>query len=60
MTTAIQANILHDVHADIAKIRNDLDFLMYNPNFKVEEKEFSKLREAYDLICKANDKLYEL
>ena len=42
----------------IKEVRGILDGVMYGKDRdELTEKEFSKIREAYDLICKANDKL---
>lgn len=37
--------------------REWLDTAMYHAGTQMPESEFKKVREAYDLICKANDKL---
>lgn len=42
----------------IKDIRNCLDNVMYNPNCPLADKDFKKVRKAYDLICKANDELW--
>ena len=41
----------------LQKARFCLDNAMYYTKPKMSEGEFKKVREAYDLICKANDKL---
>ena len=42
----------------IKAVRDMLDGVMFGEDRnKLTDKEFSKIREAYDLICKANDKL---
>lgn len=40
----------------IGEIRTILDGVMYYSGV-LPEKEFKRIREGYDLICKANDKL---
>lgn len=37
--------------------RQRLDEAMYHLEPKMTDKEFKKVRDAYNLICKANDKL---
>lgn len=43
----------------IEEIRHLLDDAMYNnpPSEALDDKTFFKVREAYELICQANDKL---
>lgn len=40
----------------IGEIRNLLDEVMYYSD-PIEDREFNKVREAYNLICSANDQL---
>ena len=40
----------------ISSAREMLDFVMYYSD-PISDAEHEKLREAYDLLCKANDKL---
>ena len=47
---------IQDVRNKIEEIRNILDDVMYGSPY-ISEKEYKPIREAYDLICKANDKL---
>ena len=47
---------LSRVRERIKEIRQLLDAAMYGGD-ELPDEEYSKLREAYDLICKANDKL---
>lgn len=54
--TPRQEIMLNRVRALIADIRNVLDDIMYRSD-ALPQDEFSKIRQAYDLICKANDKL---
>ena len=54
--TRIQENEIRKVRERIQEIRNILDAVMYYSE-PLYEKDFGKIRGAYDLICKANDKL---
>ena len=54
--TPRQEIMLDRVRALIADTRSVLDDIMYRSD-PLEDREFSKVREAYDLVCKANDKL---
>lgn len=54
--TAQQERELRIVRERISEIRNILDGVMYYSD-PITEEERKKIREAYDLICKANDKL---
>ncbi len=54
--TPRQEIMLNRVRALIADARSVLDDVMYRSDPLTNE-EFSKIRESYDLICKANDKL---
>lgn len=54
--TPRQEIYLTKVRALIADARTLLDDVMYHGD-PLPENEFRKIREAYDLICKANDKL---
>lgn len=54
--TPRQEIMLNRVRALIADTRSVLDDVMYHSD-PLSDIEFSKVREAYDLICKANDKL---
>ena len=57
--TQRQEYILMKVRESIGSIRAMLDDCMYGvrDRDKMTEKERSRIREAYDLICQANDKL---
>lgn len=55
--TPSQENVIFSVRRKINEIRGNLDALMYGQDIPISEHEFQKVREAYDLICKANDKL---
>ena len=50
---------MRKVREYIKDLRNMLDDLMYNNSGKeqLSDDEFRRVREAYDLICQANDKL---
>ena len=48
--------MLNKVREEIETMRNQLDWVMYRSE-PLPDKEFKKIREAYDLICQANDKL---
>ena len=54
--TPRQEIMLSKARALIADTRSVLDGVMYYSD-PLPDTEFSKVREAYDLICKANDKL---
>ena len=54
--TRVQENEVRKVRDRIKEIRNILDAVMYYSE-PLSEKEFKKIRGAYDLICKANDTL---
>ena len=54
--TPKQEIMLNKVRILITDTRNILDDMMYRFD-PLTDMEFSRIREAYDLICKANDKL---
>ena len=54
--TARQEAMLNKVRTLIVSTRVILDDIMYRSD-PLDDAEFSRIREAYDLICKANDKL---
>ena len=54
--TPRQEIMLIKVEALIADARSVLDDVMYRSD-PLPDKEFKKIREAYDLICSANDLL---
>lgn len=54
--TISQEKQIQDVRNKIKDIRNILDDVMYGSQY-LSEKEYQPIREAYDLICEANDKL---
>lgn len=56
MTQEQQNNIILATRK-IEEARMYLDAAMYYTGEPMEESEFQKVREAYDLICKAADKL---
>ena len=58
MTTE-QEMIIDKVRREIRTVRQMLDDVMYRNEWrdKLTENEFKRIREAYDLICAANDKL---
>jgi hypothetical protein len=41
----------------IEKARHWLDNAMYHSGVELNDSEFRKVREAYELLCQANDKL---
>jgi len=55
--TSRQAFILNKAREKITELRNMLDDVMYHTTPQLSDKEFHKVREAYDNICAANDKL---
>ena len=54
--TIVQENMLNKVREEIDVMRNQLEWVMYRSE-NLTEKEYKRIREAYDLICKANDKI---
>ena len=52
-----QEILLQKSREAITDLRNLLDDLMYNAADPIDDKSFTRIREAYDLICQANDKL---
>ena len=54
--TATQKGMLLDARSRIEGLRNLLDEMMYGQE-QVDDNEYLRIREAYDLICQANDKL---
>jgi hypothetical protein len=63
--TPVQENMLNKVREEIQVMRNQLDWVMYRSE-PLSNKEFNKIREAYDLVCKATidttnigDKLFD-
>ena len=52
-----QTSILYKVTDKIREIRELLDTVMYYSD-PISDNEHKKVREAYDLICKANDVLF--
>ena len=48
---------LRNVRDKIKKVRDNLDRIMYCST-PLSDEEYSRLREGYDLLCQANDKLY--
>ena len=55
--TARQKYIIWKVLEQIDTIRCMLDDVMYRTD-KLSEEEHKRIREAYDLICQAKDRLY--
>ena len=51
-----QQYILRKAKENISELRNKLDDIMYRTDL-LPDNEYKKIREAYDLICKANDML---
>lgn len=47
---------LMTVRRKLGEIRDSLNWVMYKSD-NLSEKDFNKVREAYGLICKANDNL---
>lgn len=52
--------LIRKTKEQIKSIRNFLDTVMYSPSSELREKDFQTIREAYNLICQANDKLNKL
>ena len=55
--TAIQYVQINEVRDHIKAIRGILDDIMFDRYEPVTDAECARLRECYDLICKANDAL---
>ncbi len=55
--TSRQEYILSKAQEKINELRSLLDDVMYRTD-PLSESEHRKVRESYDLICKANDKLF--
>lgn len=55
--TSRQQYIMAKVQENINSLRAMLDDVMYH-NEPLPENEQKKIREGYDLICQANDKLF--
>ena len=55
--TSRQQYIMTKVQERIRELRSMLDDVMYRTD-PLPENEFKKVREGYDLICQANDKLF--
>lgn len=55
--TSRQQYIMTKVQEQIKIVRAMLDDVMYH-NETLPENEFKKVREGYNLICQANDKLF--
>jgi len=55
--TQEQQNNIFLATRKIEEARRFLDNAMYYSAEPMEESEFQKVREAYDLLCRANDKL---
>ena len=58
MTTE-QAIIIDKARRQLHTVRQMLDDVMYRIEWrdKLSESEFSRIRQAYDLLCQANDRL---
>lgn len=54
--TPKQVSFVNEAIKCIKQTREWLDMAMYFSG-KMPEEEFKRIREAYDLVCKANDKL---
>ena len=54
--TVRQINAVEQARGKIREIRELLDGVMYSSD-PLTDAEFKKVREAYDLVCKANDRL---
>ena len=54
--TARQEAMMNKVRTLIVSTRVVLDDIMYRSD-PLDDAEFSRIRETYDLICEANDKL---
>lgn len=54
--TSRQQYIIGKVQEQIRTVRQMLDDVMYRTD-ELSDEEHARVREAYDLICQANDKL---
>ena len=54
--TLVQENMLNKVREEIDVMRNQLDWVMYRSE-GLTEKEYKRIREAYEYLCKVNDKI---
>ncbi len=52
-----QQIIMSKVQEKIKELRRMLDDVMYRSD-PLPDNEYKKIREGYDLICQANDKLF--
>ena len=57
MMTTKPAMCVNEAIKCLQSARKWLDQAMYYSGEEMPEKDFKKVREAYDLICSANDKL---
>ena len=55
--TPKQHYLISEAVKSIQSARKWLDQAMYYSGEEMPEKDFQRVREAYDLVCKANDKL---
>lgn len=55
--TSRQQYIMTKVQEKIHELRVMLDDVMYRSD-PLSDNEYKKIREGYDLICQANDKLF--
>jgi len=55
--TPRQMYIMHKAEEKLRELRSLLDDVMYRTDI-LNDEELKKIREGYDLICKANDKLF--
>ena len=55
--TSKQVDCVRNAIKSIQTARKWLDIAMYYSGEEMPENEFKKVREAYDYLCKANDKL---
>ena len=55
--TSKQVDCVRNAIKSIQTARKWLDMAMYYSGDTMPENEFKKVREAYDYLCKANDKL---
>ena len=55
--TSKQVDCVRNAIKSIQTARKWLDMAMYYSGEEMPEKEFKKVREAYECLCSANDKL---
>ena len=55
--TSKQISFINQAKESIKQARQWLDMAMFFSGDEMPDNEFKKIREAYNLVCQANDKL---